>query len=168
MKPTGDPETVLTRYREGPALLERALAGLTAAELDAPPRLGGWTIRQIVHHVADGDDLWKSGLKAALGNEGGEFTLAWYWSLPQEEWAERWGYAQRSLAASVALLKACRDHVVQLLETIPDAWSRTIGVRRPDGKLDSFAVGAIVAMQADHLEHHVERILAIRRECGGT
>ena len=67
MKPTGDPETVLTRYREGPALLERTLAGLTAAELDAPPRQGGWTIRQIVHHVADGDDLWKVGLKAALG-----------------------------------------------------------------------------------------------------
>lgn len=168
MKAEGNPATILARYREGPALLERALADVTPVELDTPPRAGGWTIRQIVHHLADGDDLWKVGLKAALGDEDGEFTLAWYWSLPQEEWAERWAYAQRSVAESLALLKACRDHVVQVLEAVPGAWDRTIGVRRPDGELEPLAVGAIVAMQTEHVEHHVRRILEIRRGLKGS
>jgi uncharacterized damage-inducible protein DinB len=163
-----DPKAVLARYEEGPALLERALAGLTDAELDARPRAGGWTIRQIVHHLADGDDLWKVGLKAALGYPDGEFTLAWYWALPQEEWAESWAYSRRALGPSLALLRASRNQVRQLLAEVPDAWTRTIGVRRPDGDVATIAVGEIVKMQADHVEHHVARILAVRRERGGT
>ena len=169
MNPTSDRDAVLTRYMEGPALLERALAGLQNAELDAPPLQGGWTIRQIVHHVVDGDDLWKAGIKAALGNEGGEFTLEWYWSVPQQEaWAESWGYAHRSLDSSIALFRAIRDHVAQLMDQVPDAWGRTIEVRKPNGEVETVSAGFIVEMQADHLEHHVTRILALRREGGGV
>ena len=168
MSPTSDRKTILARYKEGPALLEQALAGLQDADLDAPPLQGGWTIRQIVHHIVDGDDLWKSCIKAALGNEDGEFTLKWYWSIPQQEWSERWGYAHRSLGPSIALFRATRAHVVQLMEQVPDAWSRTIGVRNSDGEVEPVSAGFVVEMQADHVEHHVTRILAIRREGGGA
>ena len=168
MNLTNDRDTVLTRYMEGPALLERAIAGLQSADLNAPPLGGGWTIKQIVHHIVDGDDLWKACIKAALGSEGGEFTLEWYWSLPQQVWAERWGYAHRSLDSSIALFRANRDHVVQLLEQVPDAWSRTIGVRKPNGEVETVSAGFVVEMQAEHVEHHVTRILAIRREGGGA
>ena len=81
---------VMSRYREGPALLADAVAGLPDAVLDAVPSGGGWTIRQIVHHIVDGDDIWKLCIKMALGNMEGEFALAWYWSLPQRTWADRW------------------------------------------------------------------------------
>jgi hypothetical protein len=84
MKAPDDQDSVLARYMEGPALLERALAGIQETELDAPPSQGGWTIRQIVHHVVDGDDLWKTCIKVALGNEQAEFSLEWYWAQPQE------------------------------------------------------------------------------------
>ena len=90
MKPTADRDAILARYREGPALLERTLAGLQDSDLDISLSQGGWTIRQIVHHIVDGDDLWKSGIKAALGNPGVDFTLAWYWEQPQTIWADRW------------------------------------------------------------------------------
>lgn len=156
-------QAALARFREGPTLLERALAGLVDDDLDAVPARGGWTIRQIVHHIVDGDDLWKVGLKGALGDTDGEFTLAWYWALPQDTWAGRWAYARRSLDESLQLLAANRAHVLQLVATIPDAWSRAITVRKADGSVQRVSVGDIVAMQADHVEHHVERILAIRR-----
>ncbi len=168
MNPTSERDAVLTRYMKGPALLGESLAGLQNADLDAPPIQGGWTIRKIVHHVVDGDDLWKVGIKAALGIEEGEFSLEWYGSLPQEVWAECWGYAHRSLDPSIALLRATRDHVVQLFEQVPDAWSRTIGVRNPNGEVETVSVGFVVEMQAEHVEHHVTRILAIRREGGGA
>ena len=168
MNAASDHDAVLARYKEGPALLEQALAGLQDADLDASPVQGGWTIRQITHHIADGDDLWKPGIKAALGNEEGEFTLEWYWSVPQQVWAERWNYAHRPLAPSIALFQATRDHVAQLMEQVTGAWTRTIGVRKPDGETEAISAGFIVGMQADHLEHHVAQILAIRGECGGA
>jgi uncharacterized damage-inducible protein DinB len=168
LEPPKDRDSVLARYVEGPALLERALEGLEDADLDAPPSGGGWTIRQIVHHVVDGDDLWKVGIKAALGNEQGEFTFDWYWALPQDVWAERWAYSKRSLDVSMELLKATRAHVEQLLQQVPDGWSRYVPLRKADGEIVQLSVGAVVQMQADHVVHHVKRIQEIRRERDGA
>lgn len=164
MKPPKDQTSVLARYVDGPALLERTLAGLQDADLDAPSSQGGWTIRQIAHHIVDGDDVWKTCVKMALGNEQAEFTLGWYWALSQEEWADRWAYAHRSLDCSLELLKANRSHVLQLLEHMPDGWYLSVGFRKSNGEIERMPVGAVVEIQADHLEHHVKRILAICRE----
>lgn len=168
MKAPNDQDAVLARYMKGPALLERALAGIQDADLDAPPSRGGWTIRQIVHHIVDGDDLWKTGVKVALGNEQAEFSLDWYRTQSQDVWAEKWAYANRSLDVSLALLRAIRSHVEQLLGQVPDGWHRSVGFREPDGAIERLPVGAIVEMQADHVEHHVKRIRAIRSEVGGV
>jgi uncharacterized damage-inducible protein DinB len=160
-----DQRSLLSRYLRGPAVLEEAVADLRDVDLDAPPSRGGWTIRQIVHHVVDGDDLWKIGIKAALGNEEGEFSFEWYWQLPQDTWADRWGYAHRPLDASLALFRATRAHIAELLEQVPDGWSRSVSVRTPQGT-ERVSVRAVIEMQADHLAHHVERIAAIRAERG--
>jgi len=61
-----DPEREISRYREGPDLLEQAVIGLRDCQLDARPAGGGWSVREIVHHIADGDDIWKMGIKMAI------------------------------------------------------------------------------------------------------
>jgi hypothetical protein len=63
MKSPANKNSVIARYIEGPTLLERALTGLKEADLDTAPSKGGWTIRQIVHHIVDGDDIWKTCIK---------------------------------------------------------------------------------------------------------
>lgn len=73
-----DQASAMSRYREGPSLLEAAVTGLKDDVLDSVPSGGGWTIRQIVHHIADGDDIWKLGIKMAVGNDQAEFALGWY------------------------------------------------------------------------------------------
>ena len=50
-------EVILNLYADGPAKLEAALAGLSEPDLDLALTSDSWTIRQIVHHIADGDDL---------------------------------------------------------------------------------------------------------------
>ena len=159
---------VMARYREGPALLEEAVMNLTDADLDATPSGGGWTIRQIVHHVVDGDDIWKLGIKMALGNEQAEFALGWYWGMSQQTWGDRWAYSRRSLGASLSLLKAIRTHVLQLLESVPDAWDRAVVVRERDGEMEQVPVGFVIQMQADHVLHHIKRIRGILQERGGA
>jgi hypothetical protein len=55
-----DIQALLTRYAEGPEQLEAALAGLEETNLDVADTPESWTIRQIVHHIVDGDDLLTS------------------------------------------------------------------------------------------------------------
>ncbi len=159
-----DPEREISRYRDGPDLLEQAVIGLQDAELDARPAGGGWSVREIVHHIADGDDIWKMGIKMAIGNEQAEFDLGWYCSLDQVTWSDRWGYSRRPIAPSLSLLRASREHIVQLLASVPEAWNRTVVVRTTKGGVEQVTVGFVIRMQADHVIHHLARIRAILQE----
>lgn len=168
MEAPKDKDSIIARFREGPDLLDRTLAGVSEADLDTPPSQGGWTIRQIVHHLADGDDIWKLFIKAALGDGKAAFSLEWYQEYPQDVWVDHWAYANRPLDVSLALLKASRDQVLQLLEQVPDVWHKSANFREPNGETERVPVGFAIKMQADHIEHHVKRILAIRDEIGGA
>ena len=117
----------IAHYADGPKRLEAAITGLSATSLDVALSNDSWTIRQIVHHLADGDDIWKVFIKQAIGNPGGEFVLEWYWQVPQEEWAERWAYWERAIEPSLALYRASRCHIVQLLEHTPGYGRRACG-----------------------------------------
>ena len=158
IKLPADKDSVIARYMDGPALLERALDGINEDAFDITPSKGGWTIRQIVHHLADGDDLWKLCIKQALGNEHTVFSLDWYRTLTQDTWADRWAYKQRSVEVSLALLKANRDHVMQLLEHVAGGWNKSIGFREPNGEIVEVPVGFVIEMQADHVVHHIRQI----------
>lgn len=162
-----DRDSTLSRFREGPALLEQTLMGLRDSELDFKPSGGGWSVRQIVHHIVDGDDIWKLGIKMAVGGDQAEFSLGWYSSQTQDTWANRWAYDRRSIDTSLSLLKVMRDHVLQLVESVPEAWHRAVVVRTRGGECEQVSVGFVIQMQADHLVHHVERIRAIVHEARG-
>ncbi|NTU56358.1 MAG: DinB family protein, partial [Anaerolineales bacterium] len=70
-----DTSTILTQYADGPSLLDSALSGLRETDLDLAPSADSWSIRQIVHHIVDGDDIWKTCIKTALGNSEALFSL---------------------------------------------------------------------------------------------
>ena len=159
-------EAILARYAEGPAQLESAIAGLEEPELDLALSSDSWSIRQIVHHLADGDDIWKIAIKAALGNNGGTYTLQWYWDKPQVEWSESWHYAGRGIASSLDLLRANRRHIVELLQQTPDAWERHVYIPCPDGERRQATVEYVVEMQANHVPGHVDDIRKIRQAHG--
>jgi uncharacterized damage-inducible protein DinB len=163
-----DRDRALCQFREGPTLLEHTVMGLQDSQLDFKPSGGGWSIRQIVHHIVDGDDLWKLGIKMAIGNEQAEFSLGWYASQTQDTWADRWAYNQRSIGTSLSLLKAIREHVLQLLASVPGAWDCAVVVRSRKGEIERVPIGSVIQMQADHVFHHLERIRAILREGGGV
>jgi hypothetical protein len=151
----------ISNYTAGPDRLEAVLAGLSVAELDTALDSQSWTIRQIVHHIADGDDIWKGFIKVAMGNPQAEFTLEWYWRLPQIKWAQEWAYANRPIEPSLNLLRANREHIVQLLECIPGAWEKSLLVHWPGGEKQTISVGWVVELQTRHLEDHIEDIRTI-------
>jgi hypothetical protein len=66
------------------------------------------------------------------------------------------------------MFRAIRNHVLQLLESVPDAWKRSVAVRTRSGEIERVQVGCVIQMQADHLFHHVDRIHRILRERHGA
>lgn len=160
-------DDLLTQYAGGPRQLRAALADCTEADLDRAPAEGGWTIRQIAHHIVDGDDLWKWGIKAALGNAQGIFTLQWYQDIAQIVWADRWQYARRDLAPALTLLETNRAIIVELLRATPDALGKHMIVRwrGKDGnyKEEVTTIRQIVESQTRHVFGHIAAIRQINQ-----
>lgn len=155
-------ETILTQYADGPFRLEAALSGLSDSELNLALTADSSSIRQIVHHLADSDDIWKICIKAALGNQDNSFSLQCYWDKPKLDWSESWKYASRSIGPSLDLLHANRQYIVQLIHSIPNAWEKSIRLSWPDGREESVAVGDVLEMRARHVLDHIKDIHAIR------
>jgi hypothetical protein len=161
-KPISKAGELLVHYANGPAQLEAALADLKRADLDIALDDVSWTVRQIVHHVVDGDDVWKYCIKLALGNSDPIFDLRWYLVKPQIQWAELWAYQDRDIDPSLALFTANRKHIVQLIQAIEGSWERTTLIQLID-KQDIVTVGWVVEMQCNHVKGHIEDIRRIRQ-----
>jgi hypothetical protein len=155
---TLDRSTVLSDYLAAPDRLAQVVAGLDDATLGRSLTADTWTIRQLVHHIVDGDDVWSIGIKAAIGNPEGVFTLQWYWDVPQTTWVDRWHYADRDVQPSLELFKANRLHIAQLLEAIPEAWDRAITISWRGHDDERAPAAEIVAMQARHALAHIKEI----------
>lgn len=159
------PADVIERYTRCASLLQKSVRGLREGELDACESPGGWTIREYVHHLIDGDDSWTLCIKQALGNPELPFTLDWYIQYPeQEHWARSWRYAERGIGPSLALIRANRAHIAQLLRAVPDALDVQVTVRGRDGSLEVARVQDVVEMLIRHVEAHVADIERIRKQ----
>ena len=154
---------IIADYGNCPSQLEAAIIGLSETNLDIGQSAESWTIREIIHHTADGDDIWKSFVKQAIGNPGGEFLLDWYWQLPQDEWAKRWNYQARSIEPSLLMFRANRSHIVQLLRHTPEAIEKSLRIHWPKGGEQEVSVGWVVKMQTQHVIDHVAEISKIRK-----
>ena len=163
-----DPAEVLSKFQAAPSELEALLAHVPAGQLEAEAHAGGWTIAEVVHHISDGDDLWKACILAALGKAVPVFTLEWYWSLPQDGWSECWHYARRAIPHSLALFRANRSITATVLAETPRWWERQVIVKSRDGRSETAALIEVVASQANHAMQHIEEIKkALATPAGG-
>lgn len=154
-------QELLAQYEQGPRELDALLATYPDVNLDIARSPGEWTIRQIVHHISDGDDLWAMAIKAALAASGATYTHDWYTTdnacfVPLD-------YAGRSIEPSLALFRATRAHIAQLLRHLPaKAWDRYIMFKNQDmPDFEQASVALIVQLQATHALEHIAEIREI-------
>jgi len=158
--------SILARYAAGPSLVRSSIQGLDATQLDLTISPDGWSIRQLIHHIVDGDYLWKEFLLQAAGDPQSQFTLEWYWSLPQDEWVKRWTYAGRDVNSSLVLFEANRRHTLELLDKAPWLFEKSLLIPNRQGGHELISVVEVVEMQSRHVEGHVEEIHKIRQGHG--
>jgi hypothetical protein len=147
----------IDRIAATPAALRAAVAGLSDAQLDTPYRDGGWTVRQLCHHVPDSHLNAYVRFKLGLTEEQPEVR-----PYDEKRWAELPDCAG-PIAVSLALLDALHERWVGLLRSLPEeAWQRSI--RHPEWGV--LRLDTVLAQYAWHGDHHVAHVTELRRRRG--
>ena len=139
-----------------PANLRAAVKGLSEAQLDTPYRPGGWTVRQVVHHVPDSHMNSYVRFKLALTED--DPTIKPY---AEDKWAELADTKATPIEVSLTLLDSLHDRWMRLLRSLtPDDWKKTY--RHP--ALGAMTLEKTLALYAWHGKHHVAHITALRKQ----
>jgi uncharacterized damage-inducible protein DinB len=141
-----------------PENLRTAVKGLSDSRLDTPYRPGGWTVRQVVHHLPDSHLNSYVRFKLALTED--DPTIKPY---AEDRWAELADTKTTPVAVSLTLLDSLHDRWVRLLRSLTsDDWKRTF--RHPE--LGSMTLEKTLALYAWHGKHHVTQITNLREREG--
>ena len=155
-------QDLLTTYLQGPDQLEAALDGLTDADLDKRGS-DGWSIRQIVHHLTDGDAMWSLFMKAAIITPGCTFNFDWYHN--NDTASQALHYAERPIKSVLQLFRANRNVMAQLLAQIEAVDSKYLLINAttdPSIEPESIYVPHIIELLTEHVQEHVAEIKRLR------
>lgn len=143
----------ITTLRLLPSALQSAVYGLTQLQLDTPYREGGWTVRQLVHHIADSHANAYCRTKLAL-------TEDWPTIKPYDEaaWA-RLADSRLPIDGSLAMIASMHERWVTLLESLSDADFER-GYIHPENGRQSLAT--VLAIYSWHSRHHTAHITNLR------
>jgi hypothetical protein len=143
--------------RDLPDRLRAAVHGLDDAQLDTPYREGGWSVRQVVHHIADSHMNSYVRFKLALTEY--EPTIKPY---DEEAWAQ---LADNSMPVdvSLALTGALHQRWVALLESLTEKDFQK-KFNHPERGAQDLATN--VALYEWHSRHHVAHITGLRARLG--
>lgn len=147
-------KTFIDQIAETPAKLREAVYGLSSEQLDTPYREGGWTVRQVTHHVPDSHLNAYTRFKLALTED--EPMIKTY---DEARWAELADTRTTPIETSLALLDALHERWIGLLRALsPDDYKRAF--RHPE--LGVMSLDKTTALYAWHGRHHVAHITSLR------
>ncbi len=140
-----------------PQRLRAAVAGLDESQLDTPYREGGWTVRQLVHHVADSHANSYIRVKLALTEENP--TIKPY---DEGSWANL-SDSRMPITVSLNLTEAIHARLVALLEAMTDSDFDRSFLHPERGPM---TLAANLALYDWHSRHHTAHITRLRERMG--
>ena len=143
--------------RELPKRLRAAVAGLNDAQLDTPYREGGWTVRQVVHHVADSHMMAYTRCKLALTEDWPTIT-----PYDQAAWANL-PDSRMPIAPSLDFLSGVHARLVALLQSMTDADFEKTFTHPERGTM---TLATTLAIYEWHSRHHVAHITRLLERMG--
>ncbi len=145
----------LHELRALPARARTAVAGLTDAQLDEPHRKGGWSSRQIVHHIANAHMHAYLRMKFVL-IEQHPTVKPW----DQDTWEAMDDERRGPVEPSLAILDGVHARMAELLGRVkPEQWGRT--ALHPEYGIITLRM--LLDTYAKHGAHHVEQVEGLRR-----
>ena len=154
----GTREEKIRKIEQLPDDLERAVVGLTDEQLDTPYRSGGWTVRQVVHHLADSHINAYTRVLLLLTED--EPTIKPY---DQDKWAALPDACSLEVNVSLALLHSLHVRLAAAFRNARrEDWARV--AHHPDyGRL---TLDQFLNEYAWHGHHHLQQIEGLKESSG--
>jgi hypothetical protein len=148
-------DLLLDDIRMLPAMLEHSVQNLDKSQLDTPYRPGGWTVHQLVHHVADSHMNAVVRFKLALTEQNP--TIKPY---DEAAWAELPDSRNLPINISLTLLHALHARWYQLMYDMNEGqWQHTL---YHPGKKRTVALWELLKTYSWHSRHHTAHIMKLR------
>jgi hypothetical protein len=148
----------LAQLAEAPAKLRAAVSGLSDAQLDTPYRREGWTVRQVVHHLADAHVNWYIRAKLAVTED--EPTIKPY---AEQLWAKLPDGRKIRVEPSLGMFEGVHERWCLFYSVLaPADWSR----RFMHPEWGFLTVEDVLRSMAWHSRHHTAHITGLRGRMG--
>ncbi len=142
-----------------PRMLEYAVLNLNDDQIQTPYREGGWTVNQVIHHVADSH--MNAFIRFKLGLTEDNPTIKPY---IQSAWGDTADVTAVPVNLSITLLHSLHHRWYELLKTITDEqWERTIYHPEQERKI---ALWELLLIYAWHGKHHAAHVTNLREQMG--
>jgi uncharacterized damage-inducible protein DinB len=145
----------LSELEQLPANLKQAVAGLRDEQLDTPYRAGGWTVRQVVHHLPDSHLNSYQRFRLALTEEAPVIK-----TYDEAAWAELSDAKTAPIEVSLSLLTALHARWITLLRSLDESHLKR-RVRHPEW--GEITLDWMLGLYAWHSRHHVAHITTLRK-----
>ncbi|HEX9693644.1 MAG TPA: DinB family protein [Actinomycetota bacterium] len=153
-------DELIARYREGSAVVEQVAAGLGDEDLNHVPADGGWSAREVIHHLADSEMTSAIRLRKLLAEDSPVIQ-----GYDEEEFARRLHYDSRPPGPSLAALRATRESTATILDRLTEEdWGRS-GTHTESGP---YSVEMWLEIYASHAHDHAEQIERSVAEARGS
>lgn len=152
------PEELTTLYAHLMDQLEATLADVSETEWNLSREAGSWTVRQIVHHLADCETMFLQTIRTILMEPGRSYHQNWPGS---NEVVNTPMFLERPVASSLVFLRASHEYILHLLQYAPGAWEKMIlDQGRGEHEMDLREIFTTILA---HMQEHLDEIQAIRQ-----
>jgi uncharacterized damage-inducible protein DinB len=156
--PTPRTSQQIDAYLNGPVQLRRAVADMSAKQLETRPVAGKWSTLEVVCHLVDSEQAWCHRMKRVIAED--RPLLIGY---DETRFTATLRYHDHDLNTELALMEGMRAQMALVLRALPEAaWART-GVHSERGLI---SLEEMLQAEIDHVPHHIAHINEKRRVLG--
>ncbi len=145
-------------YLAGPAVLRKAVSGMSREQLLARPVAGKWSTLEVVAHIADFDPILAERMKRILAEDKPKLMSA-----DESRFAAALAYHDRDLEEELAIIERTRSQLARILRKQPEEALQRVGVHNQRGPL---TLERFLTMAGKHITHHVQFIAEKRQALG--
>ena len=153
-----DKKRYLAMLKAAPARYERALKGLTDAQLRRRPSPKKWSIKEIMGHMSDSEIVYGYRYRMVLGEPKPQII-----GYDQAAWAEALHYRKMPIKGMLEKFKVLRADNLAMIRSLSSKERERYGVHNERG---NESINRIAYLLAGHDLNHLQQILAIRKKFG--
>ncbi|MCB2213905.1 DinB family protein [bacterium] len=144
----------LDAFTDAMKAFDAVLAQLPEEGLDWREEEGGWTVREIVHHVGEDCNVYAFIVERALATPG---CKVFFGDFPGNDvWGERLAWGERPVEPALALMRAHRTWLAELVSAFPDRWENDVVFYNEKGEAIGLTstVAKMLGMLTEHMQEH--------------